>query len=145
MRVDRTDAELREGEEMLLQHFNVCRFDMQTERAIQDIGMIYIDNIRESLHPNELGACIFQAIMYILGHQQRDVSQWKRCRKLITHHLFKEMKMIDIRAPLTVHKLKLARERISALSAADIAMEAGPHALQLWKWVLMILEIQGVE
>jgi hypothetical protein len=43
--------------------------------------------------------------MYIMGHQQRDVSEWAKCRKLITHHLFKEMKMIDIRSKLKVHKV----------------------------------------
>ena len=49
---------------------------------------------------------IMSAIMYILGHQQRDVSEWAKCRKLITHHLMKEMKMIDVRS-LKVHKVCL--------------------------------------
>jgi hypothetical protein len=48
---------------------------------------------------------IMSAIMYILGHQQRDVSEWAKCKKLITHQLFKEMKMIDIRSKLKVHKV----------------------------------------
>ena len=51
--------------------------------------------------------------MYIMGHQQRDVSEWAKCRKLITHHLFKEMKMIDIRSKLKVHKVCMSeRERV---------------------------------
>ena len=62
---------------------------------------------------------IAQAIMYILGHQQRDVSEWPKCRKLLTHHLLKEMRMIDVRGQLKVHKLKLARERVQDLGAAQ--------------------------
>ena len=64
---------------------------------------------------------IMSAIMYIMGHQQRDVSEWAKCRKLITHHLFKEMKMIEVRSKLKVHKLKLAKECITGLEAGDIA------------------------
>jgi hypothetical protein len=43
-----------------------------------------------------------------------------------------------------VHKLNLAKERIAGLNPGDIAMEVGPKALMLWKWVCMMLDVQGV-
>lgn len=43
-----------------------------------------------------------------------------------------------------VHKLKLAKQCVSDLDSGDIATEVGPMALALYKWVLMILDVQGL-
>jgi hypothetical protein len=41
---------------------------------------------------------------FLVLQQELDVSEWPKCRKLITHHLFKEMKMIDVRGKLKVRQ-----------------------------------------
>ena len=43
-----------------------------------------------------------------------------------------------------VHKLKLAKQCVGDLDAGDIATEVGPMALAMYKWVLMILDVQGL-
>lgn len=43
-----------------------------------------------------------------------------------------------------VHKLKLAKQCVSDLDSGAIATEVGPMALALYKWVLMILDVQGL-
>ena len=52
--------------------------------------------------------------------------------------------MVDVRSGLKVHKLMLAKDCIAGLDAGDIATEVGPMPLALWKWILMILDVQGV-
>ena len=41
-------------------------------------------------------------------------------------------------------QLKLSKECIVGLDAGEIATEVGPMPLALWKWVLMILDVQGL-
>jgi hypothetical protein len=41
-------------------------------------------------------------------------------------------------------QLTLAKECIVGLDAGEIATEVGPMPLALWKWVLMILDVQGL-
>jgi len=132
---------MREGK--LASHFSTVRFRLVTESTIRAISLKFIDQTKTGQAVSIITQKIMSAIMYILGHQQRDVSEWAKCRKLITHHLMKEMKMIDVRS-LKVHKVKLAKDCIVNLDAGDIATEVGPMPLALWKWVLMILEILGL-
>ncbi len=133
------------SEALLATHFKAARFDLVTEVTVKGVELASINQLKKEPSPRPIMVAIVQAIMYILGHQQRDVSDWTKCRKLITHHLFKEMKMIEVRSQLKVHKLKLARACIAGLSATEVALGAGPGPLLLWKWVLMILQVQGLE
>mmetsp|Transcript_40623 Transcript_40623/g.98778 ORF Transcript_40623/g.98778 Transcript_40623/m.98778 type:complete len:116 (-) Transcript_40623:158-505(-) len=112
--------------------------------VIQTVDLRYIDGVKTTSSPLPMIMRIMQAIMYILGHQELDVTKWPKCRKLITHHIFKEMRMIDVRSQLKIHKLTLAKECIKDLNAGDIAMELGPKATMLWKWVIMMLAVQGL-
>lgn len=141
--VDNASEATKEREELLSTHFNAARFDLVTAATVSEVDLKYIDAVRTQ-KPYPVVIKIVQAIMYILGHQERDVSEWPKCKKLVTHHLFKEMRMIDVRKPLKVHKLKLARACIEDLAPHDIALEVGPKPLAIWKWVGMILDVQGV-
>jgi len=142
--MDQSLADYAVREENLKSLFSVMRFNLVTETTVQAVSVRFIDATKNSQRPSFITQKIMSAIMYIMGHQQRDVSEWAKCRKLISHHIFKEMKMIDIRSKLKVHKLKLAKECIAPLDAGEIATEVGPMPMALWKWVLMILAEQGV-
>uniref|UniRef100_A0A7S0MJH0 Uncharacterized protein n=2 Tax=Cryptomonas curvata TaxID=233186 RepID=A0A7S0MJH0_9CRYP len=141
---DKTLQSNIDAEEILHTHFKAARFDLVTEKTVNSVDVCFIDKIKKSSKPQAIEIAIIQAIMYILGHQQRDVSEWPKCRKLLTHHLFKEMKMIDVRSQLKVHKLKLAQECISNLEVSEIE-SSGSSCHSLWKWVRMILEVQELE
>mmetsp|Transcript_38619 Transcript_38619/g.95031 ORF Transcript_38619/g.95031 Transcript_38619/m.95031 type:complete len:963 (-) Transcript_38619:680-3568(-) len=142
--VDQTSQAYQDSQNRLATHFNASRFDLVMSEVMNSVDLPYISSIKDQAKPNPIIRSILQAIMYMLGHQQLDVSEWSKCRKLITHHIFKEMKMIDVRGQLKVHKLKLAQACIENLTAGDIAMEVGPKALMLWKWVRMMLAVQGL-
>ena len=141
---DTTLATSVEATERLGTHFKAARFDLVTEETVTAVDGTFVEQLKKAQNPRPTDVAIIQAIMYILGHQQRDVSEWPKCRKLLTHHLFKEMRMIDPRSPLKVHKLKLAQECIQGLGIAE-ARATGPSSFALWKWVQMILEVQELE
>lgn len=130
--------------EELETNFNASRFDRVMAEVQEVVDLRYINAVKHDNVPLPAIKSIIQAIMFILGHQELDVSEWTKCRKLITHHIFKEMKMIDVRGKLKTHKLSLAKKCIEGLQAADIAMECGPKVLMLWKWVNMMLAVQGL-
>ena len=100
--VDTSLAEYATNEERLQSCFSIVRFDLVTKMTVQGVSLKFIDLTKTSKRPSVMTQKILSAIMYIMGHQQRDVSEWPKCRKLITHHLFKEMRMIDVRAQLKV-------------------------------------------
>ena len=142
--MDMTLPEYAQREKSLLSHFSVVRFNLVTDATMKSVSLKFIDQTKTGKAISPITQRIMSAIMYIFGHQQRDVSDWQKCRKLFNHHMFKEMRMVDVRSGLKVHKLMLAKDCIASLDAGDIATEVGPMPLALWKWILMILDVQGV-
>ena len=142
---DRTRPEAAAAEERLATEFRAARFHLATERAAGAVDGGFEDRLKRAEAPAAADVAVVQAVMYILGHQQRDVSDWPKCRRLLTHHLLKEMRMIDVRGPrLKVHKLRLARECVGGLGLGEVRA-AGPSTQALWKWVRMVLEVQDLE
>jgi len=141
---DRATPEAAASEENLPTQFKAARFRRVTKETVAAVSLPYMDSVKAGESPAASVVAIMQGIMYILGHQQRDVTEWSKCRKLITHHIFKEMSMIDVRAALKEHKLKLAKECIAELTPARIREEAGDMPVALWEWVRMVLDVQGV-
>lgn len=104
--IDTSLSEYAATEERLQSCFSIVRFDLVTKLTVQTVSLKFIDLTKTSKRPSVITQKIMSAIMYIMGHQQRDVSEWPKCRKLITHHLFKEMRMIDVRSQLKVCRLR---------------------------------------
>ena len=100
--IDMSLPEYATNEERLQSYFNVVRFELVTKTTASNVSLKFIDLTKTSKRPSAITQKIMSAIMYIMGHQQRDVSEWNKCRKLITHHVFKEMRMIDVRSQLKV-------------------------------------------
>ncbi|KAJ1496138.1 hypothetical protein T484DRAFT_1760639 [Baffinella frigidus] len=98
---DKSGEEALRSEEALASHFNAARFKLMTATTIATVfklvtattiaavSLPYMDSVKVASQPALGVVAIMQGIMYILGHQHRDVSEWPKCRKLITHHIFK--------------------------------------------------------